>query len=99
MRVTDIDLFDDMNNSVYWSGVEEEYLFTTPELLNAPLRITIEHEAPVVLGDKLATVAHPHPAGTTEGLGPGLIDRRVTTLTYAAGDETKAIASIFALSA
>ena len=98
VRVTDIDLFDHMNNSVYWSGVEE-YLFTTPELLNAPLRITIEHEAPVALGDKLEIITHLHPAGTTEAFGPGLIDRPVTTLTYAAGDETKAIASIFALSA
>ena len=98
VRVTDIDLFDHMNNSVYWSGVEE-YLFTTPELLNAPLRITIEHEAPVALGDKLEIITHLHPAGTTEAFGPGLIDRSVTTLTYAAGDETKAIASIFALSA
>jgi acyl-ACP thioesterase len=98
VRVTDIDLFDHMNNSVYWSGVEE-YLFTTPELLNAPLRITIEHEAPVALGDKLEIITHLHPAGTTEAFGPGLIDRPVTTLTYVAGDETKAIASIFALSA
>ncbi|MDT5141387.1 MAG: hypothetical protein QOI79_719, partial [Mycobacterium sp.] len=40
-----------------------------------------------------------HPAGTTEAFGLGLIDRPVTTLTYVAGDETKAIASIFALSA
>jgi acyl-ACP thioesterase len=98
VRVTDIDLFDHMNNSVYWSGVEE-YLFTTPELLNAPLRITIEHEAPVALGDKLEIITHLHPAGTTEAFGLGLIDRPVTTLTYVAGDETKAIASIFALSA
>jgi acyl-ACP thioesterase len=29
--------------------------------------------------------------------GPELIDRTVTTLTYAVSDETKAIASIFAL--
>jgi acyl-ACP thioesterase len=29
--------------------------------------------------------------------GPDLLDRTVTTLTYAVGDETKAIASIFAL--
>jgi acyl-ACP thioesterase len=86
------------NNSVYWSGVEE-YRFTTPEQLNAPLRITIEHEAPVALGDKLEIITHLHPAGTTEAFGPGLIDRPVTTLTYVAGDRTKAIASIFALSA
>jgi acyl-ACP thioesterase len=96
VRVADIDLFDHMNNCVYWSAVEE-YLFTTPELLSAPLRITIEHEAPVALGDKLEIIAHLHPAGTTDQFGPGLVDRPVNTLTFAVGDETKAIASIFAL--
>ncbi len=29
--------------------------------------------------------------------GPELTDRTVTTLTYAVGDETKAVASVFAL--
>ena len=96
VRVADIDLFDHMNNSVYWSAVEE-YLFTTPELLSAPLRITIEHEAPVALGDKLEIIAHLHPAGTTDQFGPGLVDRPVNSLTFAVGGETKAVASIFAL--
>jgi len=96
VRVADIDLFNHMNNSVYWSAVED-YLFATPELLEAPLRITIEHEAPVALGDKLEILAHRHPADTTEAFGPALVDRPVTTLTYAVGDETKAIAAIFAL--
>jgi acyl-ACP thioesterase len=50
VRFTDIDLFDHMNNSVYWSVVED-YLSATPELLTAPLRVTIEHEAPIALGD------------------------------------------------
>lgn len=49
VRVTDIDLFDHMNNSVYWSVVED-YLASHTELMQAPLRITIEHEAPVALG-------------------------------------------------
>ncbi|MCW2649182.1 MAG: acyl-ACP thioesterase [Mycobacterium sp.] len=96
VRVTDIDLFNHMNNSVYWSAVED-YLSSTPELLHVPLRITIEHEAPVALGDKLEIMAHRHPAGTTDQFGSALIDRAITTLTYAVGDETKAIASIFAL--
>jgi acyl-ACP thioesterase len=96
VRVTDIDLFNHMNNSVYWSGVED-YLSTTPELLKAPLRVTIEHEAPVALGDKLEIIAQVHPAGSTDQFGPELIDRPVTTLTYSVGDETKAIASVFAL--
>ena len=96
VRVTDIDLFDHMNNAVYW-GVVEDYLSAIPEVLNAPLRVTIEHEAPIALGDKLEIIAHVHPAGSTEQFGPALFDRTVTTLTYAVGDETKAIASIFAL--
>ena len=87
-----------MNNAVYWSVVEE-YLSATPELLNAPPRVTIEHEAPISLGDKLEIIANVHPAGSTENFGRALIDRTVTTLTYAVGDETKSIASMFALSA
>jgi acyl-ACP thioesterase len=96
VRFTDIDLFNHMNNSVYWSVVED-YLSATPELLRRPLRVTIEHEAPIALGDKLEIIAHVHPAGSTDKFGPGLVDRTVTTLTYANSDETKAIASIFAL--
>ena len=68
-----------------------------PGLLRGPLRITIEHEAPVALGDKLEIISHVHPAGSTDQFGPGLADRTVTTLTYAVGDETKAVAAIFAL--
>lgn len=94
VRFTDIDLLDHMNNSVYWSGVED-YLSATPELLRTPLRVTIEHVAPVALGDKLEIIAHIHPAGSTTRFGAELADRTVTTLTYAAGNETKAIASIF----
>lgn len=96
VRFTDIDLFDHMNNSVYWSVVED-YLSAYPELLRAPLRVTIEHDAPVALGDKLEIIAHVHPAGSTEQFGPDLADRSVTTLTYLVGDEKKANASIFAL--
>jgi acyl-ACP thioesterase len=95
VRVTDIDLFDHMNNSVYWSVIED-YLASHLELMQLPLRITIEHEAPVALGDKLEIISHVHPAGSTEQFGPGLADRTVTTLTYAVGDEAKAVAAIFA---
>jgi acyl-ACP thioesterase len=96
VRVTDIDLFDHMNNSVYWAVIED-YLASCPELLKAPLRVTIEHDAPVALGDKLEIISHIHPAGSTERFGPGLADRTVRTLTYAVGDEAKAVAAIFAL--
>lgn len=96
VRATDIDLFDHMNNSVYWSVIED-YLYNCPELLHGPLRVTIEHDAPVALGDKLEIISHIHPAGSTDQFGVELTDRTVTTLTYAVGEETKAVACIFAL--
>ncbi|UMB68929.1 acyl-[acyl-carrier-protein] thioesterase [Mycobacterium paraterrae] len=96
VRVTDIDLFDHMNNSVYWSVVED-YLWSFPELLAAPLRVAIEHDAPVALGDKLEIISHVHPAGSTDRFGENLANRTVRTLTYAVGDEVKALAAIFPL--
>jgi len=96
IRVTDIDLFDHVNNSVYWSVVED-YLASYPELFDAPLRVTIEHDAPVALGDKLEILVHVYPPGSTDKFGPELADRTVRTLTYVVGDETKAVASIFPL--
>lgn len=96
VRVSDIDLFDHMNNSVYWTVIED-YLYSHPELLEKPLRVTIEHDAAVALGEKLEILSHVHPAGSTDKLGEELSDRTVRTLTYAVGDETKAIASLFSL--
>jgi acyl-ACP thioesterase len=96
IRFTDIDLFDHMNNSVYWSVVED-YLASYPELLAAPLRVTLEHDAAVALGDKLEIVSHLHPAGSTDRFGPQLADRAVRTLTYMVGEEVKALAAIFPL--
>jgi len=51
----------------------------------------------VALGDKLEIISHVHPAGSTEKFGAELADRTVRTLTYTVGEETKAIAAIFAL--
>lgn len=96
VRVSDIDLFDHMNNSVYWTVIED-YLYSHPELLEKPLRVTIEHDAAVALGEKLEILSHVHPAGSTDKFGEELSDRTVRTLTYAVGDETKAIASLFSL--
>jgi acyl-ACP thioesterase len=96
VRVSDIDIFDHMNNSVYWSVVED-YLATQPELMAGPLRVTIEHDLPVALGDQLEIIRHVYPAGSTDKFGAELTDRTVTTLTYVVGDETKAVASIFSL--
>ncbi|HEX7322039.1 MAG TPA: acyl-[acyl-carrier-protein] thioesterase [Mycobacterium sp.] len=96
VRFTDIDLFDHMNNSVYWSVVED-YLSGYPGLLAAPLRVVLEHEAPVALGDKLEIVSHVHSAGSTDQFGDDLTDRPVRTLTYTVGEEVKAVAAIFPL--
>jgi acyl-ACP thioesterase len=96
VRVSDIDIFDHMNNSVYWSVVED-YIYNHPEVLRGPLRVTIEHDAAVALGEKLEIVRHVHPGGSTDAFGPDLTDRSVTTLTYLVGDETKAVACLFAL--
>jgi acyl-ACP thioesterase len=83
IRVSDIDIFD--------------HLATQPELMAGPLRVTIEHDLPVALGDQLEIIRHVYPAGSTDKFGAELTDRTVTTLTYAVGDETKAVASIFSL--
>lgn len=96
VRVSDIDIFDHMNNSVYWSVVQD-YLASKPELTSAPLRVAIEHDLPVALGDALEIITHVYPPRSTVKFGEELTDRTVTTLTYAVGDETKAVASIFAL--
>ena len=96
IRVSDIDLFDHVNNSVYWKVVEE-FLANLPELTDAPLRVTIEHDAPVAYGDKLEVLLHVYPPDSTDMFGPALTDRTVRTLTYVVGDEAKAVASIFAL--
>jgi acyl-ACP thioesterase len=96
VRVSDIDIFDHVNNSVYWSVVED-YLASQPTLLAAPLRVTIEHDLPVALGDELEIIRHVYPAGSTDKFGPELTDRTVTTLTYVVGDETKAVASVFSI--
>ena len=97
VRVSDIDLFDHMNNSVYWSVVEDYLQTYRPELLKAPLRVTIEHDAAVALGERLEIITHEHPAGSTDTFGPELADRAVTTLTYVVGGEAKALACIFPL--
>lgn len=94
IRASDIDLFDHVNNSVYWKVVEE-FLTPHPELLESPLRVTIEHDAPVAYGDKLEILAHVYPPGSTDKFGPALSDRTVRTLTYVVGDEAKAVAAIF----
>ena len=92
-------MFDHVNNSVYWGAVEDYLAAAAPELLAGPTRVTIEHDSAVALGDKLEILAHVYPPGSTDKFGPDLTDRTVRTLTYLVGDETKAVAAIFALPA
>jgi len=96
VRLSDIDLFDHVNNSVYWKVVEE-FLAPNPELLDAPLRVTIEHDAAVAYGDELEILLHVHPPGSTDQFGDDLTDRTVRTLTYLVGEDVKAVAAIFSL--
>lgn len=93
IRVTDIDLFDHVNNSVYWSVVEE-YLTAHPELLTGQLRVTMEHDAPIALGEKLEILEHVYLPGSTDIFGPALHDRTMRTLTYVVGEDVKAVASL-----
>jgi len=96
VRVSDIDLFDHVNNSVYWKVVEE-FLAPFPELTDAPLRVTIEHDAAVAYGEKLEILSHVYPPGSTDKFGAELTDRTVRTLTYLVGPDVKAVACIFPL--
>lgn len=91
VRFTDMDLFDHMNNSVYWSIVEDHLsrgirdpVRAVPGMPRARLR--------GFAGDKLEIITNVYEDGTEFGV-PG---RGVTTLTYVVGDEVKALASIFA---
>ena len=97
VRVTDIDLFDHMNNSVYWSVIED-YLASHLELATlagcaSPSSTRRRWRwATSWRSSRMCT----RPARPTNS-APALADRPVTTLTYAVGDETKAVASIFAI--
>jgi acyl-ACP thioesterase len=73
-------------------------------LVTAPSRWTRAFPAaatvpagPARRGDKLEILAHTHPAGSTDRFSAELADRAVRTLTDVAGDQTKAIALVFAL--
>src|SRR5258707_14361964 len=77
VRVTDIDLFDHMNNSVYCSVIED-YLEPHLDLATWPLRTTIEHEPPVAVGHKLESLSHGHQHASSDKFGTALADRAAT---------------------
>ena len=50
LRRTDIDLFEHVNNTVYWHGVHE-ILGQLPELEKAPYRAVLEYRSPIKFGE------------------------------------------------
>ncbi|OBI39702.1 acyl-[acyl-carrier-protein] thioesterase [Mycobacterium colombiense] len=84
VRATDIDIFNHVNNSVYWAVVEE-YLRGQPRR-ESPFRVVVEHIAPVAPGDKVEVLVHTGPSGHSVGAA--------TTLTYMVGTTPKAVAVI-----
>ena len=57
----------------------------------------LESAGPAVVGIGASQSRRRHPAESTKALGTELADRAVTTLTYAVGEEVRAVASIFSL--
>lgn len=91
IRVSDIDLFDHVNNSVYWKVVEE-FLAPHPELLEARCR-SPSRARPPRSPTARSWRSLIYPPGSTEKFGPELTDRTVRTLTYVVGGEVKAVAA------
>lgn len=52
LRRTDIDLFEHVNNTIYWHGVHE-ILTQFPELENNPYRAVLEYRSPIKYGEPL----------------------------------------------
>lgn len=50
LRRTDIDLFEHVNNTIYWHGVHE-ILGQVPELENNPYRTVLEYRSPIKYGE------------------------------------------------
>ena len=53
LRRTDIDLFEHVNNTIYWHGVHE-ILGQVPELETAPYRAVLEYRNPIKFGESVA---------------------------------------------
>ncbi|OBJ51068.1 acyl-[acyl-carrier-protein] thioesterase [Mycobacterium asiaticum] len=52
LRRTDIDLFEHVNNTIYWHGVHE-ILGQVPDLENKPYRAVLEYRSPIKYGEPL----------------------------------------------
>lgn len=57
LRRTDIDLFEHVNNTIYWHGVHE-ILAQVPELENNPYRAVLEYRGPIKYGEELTIRSH-----------------------------------------
>ncbi|CAM4485274.1 acyl-ACP thioesterase domain-containing protein [Nocardia ninae] len=79
LRITDIDMLDHVNNSVYLSGVEE-VLADHDDLKSGAHRAIIEYAKPLRSGDLVELVAHR--AGS------------VLDIWFAVGDETHAVTRV-----
>lgn len=53
LRRTDIDLFEHVNNTIYWHGVHE-ILGRVPELEQRPYRAVLEYRSPIKFGEPLS---------------------------------------------
>lgn len=53
LRRTDIDLFEHVNNTIYWHGVHE-ILGRVPELEQQPYRTVLEYRSPIKYGEPVA---------------------------------------------
>ena len=73
VRVSDIDIFDHMNNSVYWSVIEDYLARHARAAAGAAAGDHRARRCRWRSGDKLEIIAHVHPAGSTDqfGAGPG----------------------------
>jgi acyl-ACP thioesterase len=59
LRRTDIDLFEHVNNTVYWHGVHE-ILGQMPELEGAPYRAVLEYRSPIKFGESVTIHSERH---------------------------------------
>jgi acyl-ACP thioesterase len=81
LRFVDFDVLGHVNNSVYWSMVEEQ--LAARRQLRAPLTITLEHHAGIDPGDEVAITTASNDGGFDLWVTTG--DGRVTAVVSATG--------------
>ena len=53
LRHTDIDMFQHVNNTVYWHGVHE-MIAQYSDVVSAPYRAVVEYRKPIQLGESVS---------------------------------------------